>query len=128
MVCDTLSSQDTFKHQIWNSYLKEIRRYAPDMKRDGRTVRLLYASQSSFGGIKISDAYANQNSIRIYCREDGYISSRDIQLLQGKVSQLENELWLANNLIQDLLTPQQNKEHNDQKTYEQTRKISEKNE
>ena len=29
MVCDTLSSQDTFKHQIWNSYLKEIRRYAP---------------------------------------------------------------------------------------------------
>ena len=30
MVCDTLSSQDTFKHQIWNFYLKEIRRYAPD--------------------------------------------------------------------------------------------------
>ena len=41
-------------HQIWNSYFKEYRRYAPDMKRDGRTVRLLYASQSSFGGIKIS--------------------------------------------------------------------------
>ena len=30
MVCDTPSSQDPFKHQIWNSYLKEIRRYAPD--------------------------------------------------------------------------------------------------
>ena len=30
MVCDTSSSQDTFKHQIWNSYLKEIRIYAPD--------------------------------------------------------------------------------------------------
>ena len=30
MVCDTLSSQDTFKHQIWYSYLKEIRKYAPD--------------------------------------------------------------------------------------------------
>ena len=56
------------------------------------------------------------------------ISSRDIQLLQGKVSRLENELWLAKNLIQDLLTRQQNKEHNDQKTYEQTRIISEKNE
>ena len=26
------------------------------MKRDGRTVRLLYASQSSFGGIKIGNA------------------------------------------------------------------------
>ena len=31
MLCDTSSSQDTFKHQIWNSYLKEIRRYAPDL-------------------------------------------------------------------------------------------------
>ena len=30
MVCDTPSSQDTFKHQIWSSYLKENRRYAPD--------------------------------------------------------------------------------------------------
>ena len=30
MVCDTPSSQDTFTHQIWNSYLKEYRRYAPD--------------------------------------------------------------------------------------------------
>ena len=30
MLCDTLSSQDTFKHQIWNSYLKENRTYAPD--------------------------------------------------------------------------------------------------
>ena len=56
------------------------------------------------------------------------ISSRDIQLLRGKVSRLKNELWLAKNLIQDLLTRQQNKEHNDQKTYDQTRIISEKNE
>ena len=30
MVCDTLSSQDAFTHQIWNSYLKEYRRYAPE--------------------------------------------------------------------------------------------------
>ena len=56
MVRDTPSSQDASTHQIWNSYLKEYRRYAPDTKRDGRTdgrtVRLLYASQSSFGGIK----------------------------------------------------------------------------
>ena len=60
MVCDTPPSQDAFTHQFWNSYLKEYRRYAPDTKRDGhtdgltdgRTVRLLYASQSSFGGIK----------------------------------------------------------------------------
>ena len=52
MVWDTPPSQDASTHQIWNSYLKEYRRYAPDMKRDGRTVRLLYASQSTFGGIK----------------------------------------------------------------------------
>ena len=30
MVCDTPSSQDAFTHQIWNSYHKEYRRYAPD--------------------------------------------------------------------------------------------------
>ena len=29
-MCDTPSSQDAFRHQIWNSYLKEYRRYAPD--------------------------------------------------------------------------------------------------
>ena len=56
MIRDTPPSLDASTHQIWNSYLKEYRRYAPDMKRDGRpdgqTVRLLYASQSSFGGIK----------------------------------------------------------------------------
>ena len=31
-VCDTQSSQDAFIHQIWNSYLKEYRRYTPDSK------------------------------------------------------------------------------------------------
>ena len=30
MICDTPSSQDAFTHQIWNSYLKEYRIYAPD--------------------------------------------------------------------------------------------------
>ena len=30
MLCDTRSSQDAFTHQIWNSYLKEYRRYATD--------------------------------------------------------------------------------------------------
>ena len=37
MVCDTPPSQDASTHQIWNSYLKEYRRYAPDTKRDGLT-------------------------------------------------------------------------------------------
>ena len=56
MVWDTPLTQDVSTHQIWKSYLKENRRYAPDTKQDvrtdGRTVRLLYDSQSSFGGIK----------------------------------------------------------------------------
>ena len=30
MVCDTPPSHDGFTHQIWNSYLTEYRRYAPD--------------------------------------------------------------------------------------------------
>ena len=33
MVRDTPPSQDAFPHQIWNSYLKEYRRYAPDSKQ-----------------------------------------------------------------------------------------------
>ena len=30
MVCDTSPIQDAFTEEIWNSYLKEYRRYAPD--------------------------------------------------------------------------------------------------
>ena len=37
MVRETPPSQDASTHQIWNSYLKEYRRYAPDTKRDGQT-------------------------------------------------------------------------------------------
>ena len=29
--------QDASTHQIWNSYLKEYRKYEPDMKWDGQT-------------------------------------------------------------------------------------------
>ena len=67
MVRDTPLSQDVSTHQIWNSYLKEYRRYGPDTKAgrtDGRTVRLLYAAQSSFGGIKIN---SHQNLISWCC-------------------------------------------------------------
>ena len=32
MVCDTPPFQDAFKHEIWNSYLKEYKRYAPDLE------------------------------------------------------------------------------------------------
>ena len=30
MVCDTQPSQDAYTHQIWNSNLKDYRRYTPD--------------------------------------------------------------------------------------------------
>ena len=30
MVCDTLPSLDAVTHLVWNSYLIEYRRYAPD--------------------------------------------------------------------------------------------------
>ena len=30
MVCDTPPSHDAFTHQIWSSYLKEYKTYAPD--------------------------------------------------------------------------------------------------
>ena len=50
MVRDTLSFQDATTHQIWNSYLKEYRSmHWTRSGMEGGTVRLLYASQSSFG-------------------------------------------------------------------------------
>ena len=39
MVRDTPPSEDASTHQIWNSHLKEYRRYAPDTMRDGRADR-----------------------------------------------------------------------------------------
>ena len=39
MVRDTPLSQDVSTHQIWNSYIKEYRRYALDTKREGQTDR-----------------------------------------------------------------------------------------
>ena len=36
MVHDTPSSKDAFTHQIWNSYLKEYRRYTPDSMQFSR--------------------------------------------------------------------------------------------
>ena len=50
MAHDTPPYKDASIHKIWDAYLKEYRRYAPETKRDGRTVRLLYASPSFFGG------------------------------------------------------------------------------
>ena len=32
MVCDTLPSKEAYTHHIWNSYLKEYKRYVHDIK------------------------------------------------------------------------------------------------
>ena len=73
MLRDTLLSQYASTHQNWNSYLKEYRRYAPDMKRGGRTdgltdrrmeewtKQLLYASHSSFWALKVSNGAKIRN-------------------------------------------------------------------
>ena len=68
MVCDTPPSQDVSTYQIWNPFFKESRRYALDTKRDGRTVQLLYASQSSFGGIKRKIQTFHSNSLFVSSR------------------------------------------------------------
>ena len=55
MVRDTSPSQDASTHQIWNSYHKEYRRYAPDKKRDGRTDgRLITIKTKSEAKVKVS--------------------------------------------------------------------------
>ena len=56
MVNNTLPSQDAFTHQIWNSYLKEYKRYAPDTiilklgqgHSDPKMVRDSLSSQDAF--------------------------------------------------------------------------------
>ena len=59
-------------------------------------------------------------------KENG--SPREIQLLQGKISRLENELNLTKNLIQSLLDNQQTENHNDKTTYKYPETRWEKNE
>ena len=74
MVCDTPPSQDTSTHQIYDSYLKEYRRYEPDTERDKRTdvltVGLLVGtysvrinSQESVSTQKIPDNFYGINLI-----------------------------------------------------------------
>ena len=56
MVGDTPPSQDVSTHQIWNSYLKEYRRYGPDTKA-GRTdgqCDYYMPTKVPLGGIKMS--------------------------------------------------------------------------
>ena len=62
MVCETASSQDAYTHQIWNSYLKEYKRYAPD------TIVLKTKSEKGHSGqimvcdtLPSQDAFTHQN-------------------------------------------------------------------
>ena len=61
MLGDTLLSQYASTPKVWNSYLKEYRRYAPDRNWDGRPdgwtdggkdSAITICPQKSFGGIK----------------------------------------------------------------------------
>ena len=54
MVRDTPPSQDASTHQIWNSYLKEYRRYAPDTKRDGQTDIVITIKTKSEVRVKVT--------------------------------------------------------------------------
>ena len=89
MLRDTLLSQYAPTHQIWNSYLKEYRRYVPDRKPDGLKdgqrngkKQILYASHSSFGGIKTvllkkAELMIAANPVCILgCRIDGTTESK----------------------------------------------------
>ena len=99
MVRDTPPSQDVSTHQIWKSYLKEYKRYGPDTKAGrthgrihGRTVRLLYASQSSFGGIKrVPTLYVSDHKQR------SYWSSNHV----SKGAKIRNRYNQVQNLTQD---------------------------
>ena len=54
MVRDNPPSQDASTHQIWNTYLKEYRRYAPDTKRDGRTDIVITIKTKSEVKVKVT--------------------------------------------------------------------------
>ena len=56
MVLDTWSSQDAFTHQIWNSYLKENKRYAPD------TMQFLETRSGQGDPIMVSDTSSSQDA------------------------------------------------------------------
>ena len=54
MVRETPSSQDASTHKIWNSYLKEYRRYAPGTKRDGGTDIVMTIKTKSQVRVKVT--------------------------------------------------------------------------
>ena len=61
MVRDTPPSQDVSTHQIWNSYLKEYRRYGPDTKAgqtDGQCDYYM-PPKVPLGGIKKQGKFVN---------------------------------------------------------------------
>ena len=113
MVRDTSPSQDAYTHQIWNFYLKEYRRYAPDIKRDGRTVRLLYASQSSFGGIKtdiadtLGEAFCHNLSSFNYSESFRKIITKQEKVklnLKSQNNEIYNKDFNLDELVEAILT------------------------
>ena len=66
MVRNTPPSQDASTHKIWNSYLKEYRRYAPDTKRDGRTDRRM--------GIVISIKTKSEVKVKVTVTRKWYVT------------------------------------------------------
>ena len=78
MVCDTPPSQDVSTHKVWNSYLKEYRRYGPDTKAgrtdgltDGRTdsaiticlPKFLWGVQKNLTSIKGHNSVTNKQKV-----------------------------------------------------------------
>ena len=100
MVCDTPSSQDASTNQIWNSYLKEYKRYALDtiILKTRSEVKVTLTPKIVCGTLSSQDASTHQiwNS---YLNEYRRYAQDSMQFLENrsevKFKVIVTQLWYA---------------------------------
>ena len=95
MVRDTLPSQDAFIHQIWNSYLKKYRRYAPDsmpiLETWSEVKVKVTVTQWRYATICHPKMYAHSKKCKRYALDTNFLKTRS----EVKVRVTVTRKWYA---------------------------------
>ena len=100
MICETPPSKDAYSHQIWNSYLKEYKRYAPNTKilKTRSEVKVTVTQNGMCDTPSSQDAFRHQiwNS---YLKEYRRYAPNSMQILEirsdVKFKVTVTQLWYA---------------------------------
>ena len=99
MVSDTPPSQDPYTHQIWNSYLKEYKRYAPNtIILKTRSEVKVTVTQMVYGTLSSQDTFKHQ-IWNTYLKENRRYAPDSMQFLETrsevKFNVIVTQLWYA---------------------------------